>query len=309
LLLDEVFGPGNFRSEIIWHYRRWSSSRRGLLPAHQTILYYTKTDQFIFNETFTEYSPTTNVDQILQRRSRDAFNKSVYDRDENGNAVPSGAKRGVPLGDVWEIPFLNPKAKERTGYPTQKPLQLLERIVVLATEIGSCVIDPFCGSGTTLVAAQHLGRSALGIDLSDEAVNLTRARLQEPIRSESRLLEIGREAYRNADDFALSYLKGLEFVPVQRNSGIDVILKRTFGGGPVPVRVQRPNESIFDAAERLFRACTGKGAKVMFLVVTARGGCFDFATELPDGVIAIESPAISILEQLDTIIGEEIIQH
>ena len=151
-LLDEVFGAENFRSEIIWHYRRWSNSQRGLLPAHQTILYYTKTDTFIFNEMLTDYSPATNVDQILQRRSRDDSNKSVYDRDEDGNVISNGAKRGVPLSDVWDIPFLNPKAKERTGYPTQKPLLLLERIIALATHEGDCILDPFCGSGTALVA-------------------------------------------------------------------------------------------------------------------------------------------------------------
>ncbi len=164
-LLDEVFGSENFRSEIIWHYRRWSNSQRGLLPAHQTILYYSKTDTYTFNEKLTEYSLATNVDQILQRRSRDDSNKSVYDRDENGNVVSNGPKRGVPLSDVWDIPFLNPKAKERTGYPTQKPLLLLERIISLATNEGDCVLDPFCGSGTTLVAAQSLNRTAMGVDV------------------------------------------------------------------------------------------------------------------------------------------------
>ncbi|HQU43549.1 MAG TPA: site-specific DNA-methyltransferase, partial [Pirellulales bacterium] len=161
-LLDDVFGSENFRSEIIWHYRRWSNSQRGLLPAHQTILYYTKTDAYLFNEEFTDYSPATNVDQILQRRSRDGSNKSVYDRDEQGEVVLSGAKRGVPLSDVWDIPLLNPKAKERAGYPTQKPLLLLERIVRLVTNEGDRVLDPFCGSGTTLVAAQSLNRAAVG---------------------------------------------------------------------------------------------------------------------------------------------------
>ncbi|MBL8798478.1 MAG: site-specific DNA-methyltransferase, partial [Planctomycetia bacterium] len=186
LLLDEVFGSKNFRSEIIWHYRRWSNSHRGLLPAHQTILYYTKSDDYTFNELLTDYSPATNVDQILQRRSRDAFNKSVYDRDDDGRVVPNGNKRGVPLSDVWDIPFLNPKAKERTGYPTQKPLLLLERIIRLATNEGDCVLDPFCGSGTTLVAAQSLHRTAMGIDVSEDAVALAKRRLNGSARSNSR---------------------------------------------------------------------------------------------------------------------------
>lgn len=298
-LLDEVFGSENFRSEIIWHYRRWSNSQRGLLPAHQTILYYTKSGTYTFNEMLTDYSLTTNVDQILQRRSRDDSNKSVYDRDEDGNVVSNGAKRGVPLSDVWDIPFLNPKAKERTGYPTQKPLLLLERIIGLATNEGDCVLDPFCGSGTTLVAAQSLNRAAIGIDVSEEAVELTKKRLDDPARSQSRLLEVGREAYRNADDTALAMLQGLEYVPVQRNNGIDAILKQEFNGGLVMVRVQRPGETLLDAAQKLSKASAGKGAKVMFVVVLARGGCFEFADELPSGVVAIESPALGIREHLE----------
>lgn len=302
LLLDEVFGAENFRSEIIWHYRRWSNSQRGLLPAHQTILYYTKSDKYVFNEVWTEYSPATNVDQILQRRSRDDFNKSVYDRDDHGNVIANGNKRGVPLGDVWDIPFLNPKAKERTGYPTQKPLLLLERIIKLATNEGDCVIDPFCGSGTTLVAAQSLGRAAIGIDMSEEAVSLSKRRLSESVRSNSRLLEVGREAYRNADERVLAMLQGLEYVPVQRNNGIDAILKQEFDGGPVPIRVQRSGETLLDAALKLSRASAGKGAKLMFVVALARGGSFEFADELPSNVVAVESPSLGIRDHLDKLL-------
>ena len=125
---------------------------------------------------------------------------------------------------------------QRTGYPTQKPLQLLERIIGLATNEGDCVLDPFCGSGTTLVAAQALNRAGIGIDRSADAVELTKKRLDESVRSTSRVLEVGREAYRNADEAALAMLQGMAFVPVQRNNGIDAILKQEFDGGPVTVR-------------------------------------------------------------------------
>jgi site-specific DNA-methyltransferase (adenine-specific) len=212
--------------------------------------------------------------------------------------VPNGAKRGVPLGDVWDIPFLNPKAKERTGYPTQKPVLLLERIITLATNEGDCVLDPFCGSGTTLVAAQSLHRAAIGIDVSEDAVAMTRNRLYDPLRSQSRVLEVGRAAYRNADDAALAMLQGLDYVPVQRNNGIDALLRQEFQGGPVTIRVQRPGETLLDAAQKLSKASAGKGAKLMFVVALARGGCLDFADELPSGVVAVESPALGIQEHL-----------
>lgn len=245
-----------------------------------------------------EYSPATNVDQILQRRKRDAFNKAVYDRDDDGNTVPSGSKSGVPLGDVWDIPFLNPKAKERTGYPTQKPLLLLERIIELSTNTGDVVLDPFCGSGTTLVAANLLGRRAVGIDISPDAAALTRSRLREPIRSDSLLLANGRESYRNANAEALALLEGLDVVPVQRNSGIDAILKEPFEGTPVTVRVQRRHESAVEAAQNLYRASATKQAKLMFLIVVSRGGNFEFAEELPPGVVAVDAPGLAIRDYL-----------
>jgi hypothetical protein len=85
--------------------------------------------------------------------------------------------RGVHAGDVWAIPFIHPSAKERLGYPTQKPEELMERIVSAASNKGDIVLDPFCGCGTTLVAAQKLGRQWIGIDISPTAVDLESRRL------------------------------------------------------------------------------------------------------------------------------------
>ena len=118
--LDEVFGVENFQSEIIWSYKRWSNARKGLLNAHQVIFFYSKTKKFKFNPIYTDYSPTTNLDQIFQKRVRDENGKTAYKTLENGDVELMKEKKGVPLSDVWEIPYLNPKAKERVGYPTQK---------------------------------------------------------------------------------------------------------------------------------------------------------------------------------------------
>ncbi|MEW6733638.1 MAG: site-specific DNA-methyltransferase, partial [Acidobacteriota bacterium] len=176
LLLDEVLGRDMFRAEIIWYYRRWSNSQRTLLPSHQNIYFYSKSVDYKFHEILQEYSASTNVDQILQKRKRDKSGKAIYARDENGDPINNGYKKGVPLSDVWDIPLLNPKAKERVGYPTQKPILLLERIIQIATDAGDLVLDPFCGSGTTLVAAQLLNRNSIGIDISSEAIEITRSR-------------------------------------------------------------------------------------------------------------------------------------
>ena len=303
-LLDQVFGEQHFQSEIIWTYKRWSNSATKLLPAHQTILFYTKTNMFRFNKIFTDYSPTTNVDQILQRRSRDESNKSVYQRDENGNIVYSGTKKGVPLSDVWDIPFLNPKAKERTGYPTQKPILLLERIIRLVTNEADTVIDPFCGSGTTLVAAMLLNRSAVGIDISGEAVDLTRRRLAEPVKTESNLLKNGADSYKNANFDALSLLNGIPHTPVQRSNGIDAFLIQTYEGVPIPVRVQRHGETIMEAACELHKSARSKEAKRMILIATEDQPSL-LPPEIPTDILVVPSAALEIARSLDSWNEEE----
>jgi site-specific DNA-methyltransferase (adenine-specific) len=297
-LLDEVFGDAMFRSEIIWHYRRWSNSQRNPMPSHQNIFFYSKTDDYQYHQLFDDYSPSTNVDQILQRRQRDEHGKAVYARDENGKVVHDGHKKGVPIADVWDIPLLNPKAKERAGYPTQKPVLLLERIIGLVTSPGDLVLDPFTGSGTTLVAAELLGRNSLGIDIAAEAVQLATQRLEQPFKTSSELLRKGRETYVQSDEEALAYLHGLPIVPVQRNRGIDAILKIPPGENPVLIRVQRRGENLAGAAELLHGAGRSKQPATLVLVVTdplQPAGLFNLP---PSDVVLVNSTASELVERL-----------
>ena len=270
VLLDEVFGADNFQSEIIWAYKRWSNAKKGLLNSHQTIYFYSKTGHFKFNTIFTDYSPTTNVDQILQARVRNDTGKAAYRRDENGEIILGGEKRGVPLSDVWNIPFLNPKARERVGYPTQKPILLLERIIEIVTDPGDCVLDPFCGSGTTLVAASLLKRNFVGMDYSAEAVELSQRRLQEPVKSRSQVLAAGEESFLDKSDYERAILKAVDAVPVERNSGIDGFLKAYVNDLPVAVRIQKPGESLEIAKRKLIAASKTKNCELMILVRTQK---------------------------------------
>jgi len=291
VVLDKVFGAKNFQSEIIWHYKRWSNGKRGLLPAHQTIFFYSKTSDFKFNTMLQEYSPATNIDQIMQRRVRDSRNKSMYLQDDCGAVVGNGAKKGVPLSDVWEIPFLNPKAKERVGFPTQKPFLLMKRIIEIATDEGDTVLDPFCGSGSTLVASQLIGRNSIGIDIDPDSIELTERRLANPVVSDSLLMANGRESYKQHSKEAANYLHGIDYTPVHRNKGIDGLLKEEVDGLPVFIRVQRRHETIEETASSIRRAALDKGACSLVVVATQN----DYLSEHETAdIMIIPSTSISI---------------
>lgn len=267
-VLDKVFGRNNFQSEIVWSYKRWSNAKKGLLNSHQIIFFYSKTDDFKFNTLYKEYSSTTNLDQILQERERSINGKSIYKRDENGDIIIGKEKKGVPLTDVWEIPYLNPKAKERTGYPTQKPVLLLNQIIKISTDEGDLVLDPFCGSGSTCVSAKSLNRNYIGVDISLDAVELAKSRLEEMTITESNLLNKGAEEYLEKSEKEIAILSNLNAFPVQRNAGIDGFLKEYFQGKPVPVKIQSEHETLEDAIEKLERASKGKGYAMKIVIQT-----------------------------------------
>jgi site-specific DNA-methyltransferase (adenine-specific) len=268
LLLDELFGPENFQSEIIWIYKRWSNARRGLLNAHQTIYFYSKSNTFKFNVIHTDYSPTTNLDQILQQRERDKHGKSAYKKDDQGRAILGKEKCGVPLSNVWEIPYLNPKAGERTGYPTQKPVLLLEKIIEIATDKDDVVLDPMCGSGTSLVAAALLERHWIGIDSEPKVIELAKARLDKPHKTISRLLEVGKEAYRKQNIKTRSLLEMMNALVVERNNGLDGFLKVHYLDAPVAIRIQKENESLEESRRQLLKASVTKGCILNILIRT-----------------------------------------
>jgi site-specific DNA-methyltransferase (adenine-specific) len=170
VVLDDVFGADCFRNEIVWHYGLGGGAPRDAFARkHDTILFYARASGATFHAERGDVTPAmaakyAHVDE-LGRRYQNAHGRRYY---------LQGGKR---LDDVWEIPALAPTSRERVGWPTQKPLALLERIVRAASDPGGCVLDPCCGSGTTLVAAARLGRRAIGGDSSREAIDLAQRRL------------------------------------------------------------------------------------------------------------------------------------
>ena len=176
VLLDEIFGRDNFRNEIIWHYRRWTGKAKKFQSLHDVIFFYTKSDKYTFNPSYTEYtegSKERKEQGVLHRFKRGEEPVLVSDK--------SVDEKGVRENDVWQIPFIAPSSKERTGYPTQKPLALLHRIIKVSSNEGDIVLDPFCGCATTCIAAQQLDRKWIGIDIEKQAASILVQRLDNDL--------------------------------------------------------------------------------------------------------------------------------
>ena len=160
LVMDAIFGKGNFRNEIVWHYYNIASvSRKHLRRKHDIILFYSKSSSTIFN-----------WDDIREPYSEDS--NWVKASESYGDSRYAPNEKGKLMHDVWRIPTINNMAKERLGYPTQKPLPLLERIIIASSNPDDVVFDPFCGCGTTIEAARKLNRKAIGIDILPFALRL-----------------------------------------------------------------------------------------------------------------------------------------
>jgi len=173
LELDRIFGLGNFMNEIIWSYRTGGVSRRWLGRKHQTILAYAKSlgrHKFHVVRDGRFRTDGLNVDEAGRPYKSTTRGRLYFD------------PRGPALTDVWEIPFLSTVGNERIGYPDQKPLKLLERIIGCCTDPGDRVADFFAGSGTTLLAAERLTRRWLGCEINQGALALIRRRLMDKPR-------------------------------------------------------------------------------------------------------------------------------
>lgn len=176
LLMDEIFGKENFQNEIAWYYyNKMHDSRKRLLPkAFDQILYYVKSKEapYKFNRLTEERDAP-----VMQLKRVKIDGKMVNARDEDGNVIYQ-EKTDRTVDTVWRIRCLQPANKaEWVHYETQKPVDLIERILELASDPGDLILDCFCGSGSALVAAERNGRRWIGCDLGRFAVHTTRKRL------------------------------------------------------------------------------------------------------------------------------------
>ena len=173
-ILNKIFGRNNFRNEIIWHYRRWTANANNFQRLHDTIFWYTKSNDFIFNSLYTDYTEGSK-----QRKKQGVLHRFKKDEEPVLVSDKSLDEKGVRENDVWIIPFVAPSANERIGYPTQKPEALLQRIIECATNEDDVVLDPFVGGGTTIAVADRLNRKWIGIDQSVMAIKVTDLRLKK----------------------------------------------------------------------------------------------------------------------------------
>ncbi len=227
-ILDKIFGYNNFKGEIIWQRTNaHNDAKKKLAVLTDTIWYFTKSDNFIYNPQYTGYTDDyiAKVYKFVEKDGRryqsvdsrspnprpnlmyeykgyqphangwavslermqelDKQDKLIFPKENTGRIRFKkylDEMQGVIVGNIWtDISVLSSKSSERIGYPTQKPEELLRRIIEMSTNKGDLVIDPFVGGGTTIAAAEKLERNWIGIDQSVQAVKLTELRLQKDL--------------------------------------------------------------------------------------------------------------------------------
>jgi len=172
IMMDEVFDRKNFRNEIIWHYSWGVHTHKRWNRKHDVILFYSKSDKWCFNA----FEVMDKREEEVLRRLKSGVPSATMAADKTKYLADKTLK--LP-SDVWSIPTINAMARERLGYPTQKPEKLLERIIKASSNEGDLVLDPFCGCGTAMAVAQRLKRKWIGIDISPTAISLIEKRLEK----------------------------------------------------------------------------------------------------------------------------------
>lgn len=173
IVMDGVFGKNNYKNEVIWHYRKWSTGKYTFQRNHDVLFFYSRSGsrERAFNQLYMPRTAST-----LKRFGR---KRIISGYDEAGQRLPSQVSEedseGVRLDDVWDIARVPPI---KQLYPTEKPLALLERIIKASSDPDDIVFDPFCGCGTTIHAAQNLGRRWIGIDVCVQACKVIQKRIE-----------------------------------------------------------------------------------------------------------------------------------
>jgi DNA modification methylase len=175
MLLDAIFGFGCFRNEVVWRYRRWPTKSRQFQKMHDVLLFYSATPKAA--HTFNVLYGYEQLAESTVKTYGTKKQKADFSSGHRKPGVEEEESAGPPLSDVWDVSVIAGSGRERLGYPTQKPLALLERVIRASSNAGDVVLDPFCGCGTAVAVAHREGRNWIGIDITHLAINLVRHRL------------------------------------------------------------------------------------------------------------------------------------
>ena len=236
ILMDAIFGSKNCRNDIVWSYQGTGEPRKYFKRKHDYLLFYAKSKNSYFNE-FESSEPISD------------FTKSKYTQvDERGRYKdirhPDGSihrqyeRNRQRMRAVWELPILNANARERLGYPTQKPIALLDRVIKVSSKEGDLILDPFCGCGTTVAAAEILKRHWIGIDITYSSIAAIKEQfkrlgldvwgdieiLNKPKTEhdvETNLLSDSARARKEFEKFCVSTIGGLPNNAMGADGGID----------------------------------------------------------------------------------------
>ncbi len=183
--MDDIFRRNNFRNEIVWHYSGWNRKLKNSFPKrHETILFYGKTAKQKFNSFSVPWKSVEEYLEVRKQKLRTDEDGREYVLSDAGGGkrikryLEDAMKDGKPVDNVWDIDKLNNSSKEAVGYPTQKPEELLGRIVKASSNEGDVILDPMCGCGTTLAVSHKLGRRWIGIDISSKACEVMIERMK-----------------------------------------------------------------------------------------------------------------------------------
>ena len=303
-ILNKIFGRNNFRNEIIWCYKKWSVAETMFSRNHDCIFFYTKTNNYTYNQLFQGRAEST------LKRFQDK--KIVSGYDESGNRIPSRIteeeSQGVKMYDWWDIPIVPPSGKERIGYPTQKPEALLQRIIEATTNEGDIVLDPFVGGGTTVAVANKLNRKWIGMDQSVMAIKVSDLRLKkrqnelfyndyDVILPTFNLKELMEDDGKKFEIFIIDKYGGIPNLKGGKDLGID---GHTQIG--TPIQVKKWNKPIGREVLDSFVTAIQRDDKALFEKNKKEGQIcgfiigFEFSKDLINEVAALENRANIIIK-------------
>ena len=211
LLLDCIFGESNFRNEVIWRYGKMQNAKNNYPQNHDSLLFYTKNYDYVFNilkggeseyrERWKKYIKNNKIYYRDMKHKNDKMLIARIEKKQKEGKLTDDTvlydfdKEYKTLDNNWYVSIIKGNDKQKTGYPTQKPLALLERIIRASSNEGDVVLDPFCGCATTCVAAEKLNRQWIGVDISYKAFDLIRKRLDKEVKPNDDLFNWDNEVH------------------------------------------------------------------------------------------------------------------